>query len=87
MEDIGLLVTAGCCQVIRTKAVYPFYMLLLFVDVITDTVEVAQFSQDKNETTTLVTNLIYTWDACVASAWIIFLVEIYITYITNLLTI
>ena len=87
MEDIGTLVlgttgsvTAGCCQVIRAKVLYPFYMVLLIVDIITDTVEVIQFSPDKIDTTTLVTNLIYTWDACVASSWIIFLFEVYITY-------
>ena len=54
-------------------------MVLLIVDIITDTVEVIQFSPDKNDTTTLVTNLIYTWVACVASSWIIFLFEVYIT--------
>ena len=87
MEDIGILVlgttgsvTAGCCQVIRAKVLYPFYMVLLIVDIITDTVEVVQFSLDKIDTTTLSTNLIYNWYACVASSWIIFLFEVYITY-------
>ena len=55
MEDIGILVlgttgsvTAECCQVIWAKVFYPFYMVLLIVDIITDTVEVIQFSSDEN---------------------------------------
>ena len=87
MEDIGILVlgttgsvTAGCCQVIRAKVLYPFYMVLLIVDLISDIVEAAQFSPDENEITIRVTNSKYTWYACVASSWIIFLFEVYITF-------
>ena len=72
--------STGCCPAMRRKGYYLFYMLLLLVDIITDTVEVVQFSPEERYTTKLVNNLIYTWYTCVAVSWAIFLYEIYITY-------
>ena len=63
----------------RRKGYYLFYMLLLLVDIISDS-EVVQFSPEERYTTKLVNTLIYTWYTCVAVSWAIFLHEIFITY-------
>ena len=72
----------GCCSCscMRTKIYYLIYVLLLFVDVVTDTVEVALFAPEESYKTTRVKNLTYTWITCVAVSWAIFIYEIYIIY-------
>ena len=74
--------STGCCSCscMRTKIYYLIYVLLLFVDVVTDTVEVALFAPEERYKTTRVKNLTYTWITCVAVSWAIFIYEIYIIY-------